>query len=71
MMHALDLHVIASKIFDRTISKARRKVPTYICKVCFVNNSLEIITVHRTFRDPSLEARILTDIIFYCSSFVY
>ena len=56
------LDIIESKIFKPSISKAKRKAPTNICKISFLNKALELIKVPHIFHDSSVKACLPTDI---------
>ena len=47
----LALDIAEFKIFKPTISKAKKKAPTNICKICFLNKGVELINVHYISHD--------------------
>ena len=46
------------------ISKAKRKWPTNICKISFLNKDVELINVSHIFHDPSVKACLPIDMKF-------
>ena len=62
--YSLALDIIEFKIFKPEISKAKRKVPTTICKMSFLNKRVEFINVHNIFDDSLVKAFLPTSIKF-------
>ena len=51
--YSLALDIIESKIFKPTLPKAKRKAPTKICKIFFLNQVVELINVPHIFHDST------------------
>ena len=47
--------------FKPTISEAKRKAPTNVCKIYFLDKDVELTDVPHTFHDPSLKVFLPTD----------
>ena len=58
------MDIIETKIFKLKISKAKRKVPTNICKISFLNKAVELINVPHIFDHSSVKPYLPTDIKF-------
>ena len=52
----MTLDITEFKAFKLPISKTKRKEPTNICKISFLNKCVQHINVPRIFHDPSLKA---------------
>lgn len=64
------LDIIESKISKSPIFKAKRKAPTNICKIFFLNKGVEFTNVPSTFHEPLVKVCLLNYIKFDYS-FVY
>ena len=58
--YSLALDIIESKIFKPTISKAKGKAPTNICKISSLNKGVELLNVSYIFHDPSVKVYLPT-----------
>ena len=62
--YSLSVDIIETKIFKLKISKAKRKAPTNICKISFLNKAVELINVPHIFDHSSVKPYLPTDIKF-------
>ena len=68
------LNIHEYKILKPQIPKAKRKAPTNICKISFLNKDMEFINVLYIFHDPSMRSVIAclpTDIKFDYPTIAY
>ena len=65
------LDIIEFKLFKPPISKVKRKAPTNICKISFLNKCVELVNVPHIFHDSPAKACLPTDAKFYDPTALY
>ena len=69
--YSMALDITESKRFKPPKSKAKRKAPTNVCKITFLNKGAELINMPRVFHNPSVKVCLHFDIKFDEPTVVY